>query len=177
MSDQSTEPVLGVKPNSQLDLERRLEADHDPKKIAEGYAAENRTEARDFATEDTDTSNYVGVSPEYMTSASATEVPLRGEGGVEAEVEDELMSNTPPVNDITKEVEGKQIVGTGSKEPLIGPSTSGEVWEQGEYSSTDKTVPTTVEDLPSVESVSAAPREAPKPPAKKAAPPKPAEQQ
>lgn len=145
---QDDKPVLGVKPTSQLDLERRRKVDHDPKKLAQSYADESAADGREYATEDTDDSNYVGVSPEYMTHANDTEKPLRGDEGVEAEIEDELFASAPPVNKTEAVVESNQIAGTGSTDPLLYPSTSGQVYSQDEFKAegADK-VPTTVEKL------------------------------
>jgi hypothetical protein len=168
---ESTDPVLGVPPRSQVDLERRVAADHNQKKLTEDLLKATASGPRDFATEDTDTTNYVGVSPEYMTHANSTEAPLRGEDSIETKVEDELFSQTPPVNKTEVEREGQQIIGTGSGDPLVYPTTSGDVWTQdvNEGKVKQEDVPTKVEQLP--EGSKPVTTENPKAPAKAPKPP------
>lgn len=171
---ESTDPVLGVPPRSQVDLERRVAADHNQKKLTEDLLKATASGPRDFTTEDTDTTNYVGVSPEYMTHASPTEAPLRGEDSIETKVEDELFSQTPPVNKTEQTQESLQIVGTGSADPLVYATTSGEVWTQDVKEGTVKKedVPTTVEQLS--ETPTPVQTTAPKNPTKATAPKPPA---
>ena len=77
------------RPTSQKDLEARLERDHLP----EGVLVDNTTDDvrnpevvnAPYATEEHDTSGYLGVSPEYMQYANETDKPLTADEGPEAE--------------------------------------------------------------------------------------------
>lgn len=77
------------RPTSQKDLEARLERDHLP----EGVLVDNTSDDvrnpevvnAPYATEEHDTSGYLGVSPEYMQYANETDKPLTATEGPEAE--------------------------------------------------------------------------------------------
>lgn len=114
---------VGVKPTSQKDLEARRER---------GYAVRDEVEVNPnevvvpFPGDGNDTSAYVGVDPVYMNYASDTEKPLRAEGeeNVEDLVSDELLSGLAYSEAAKKE--GVQTVGTGSSQPHVLVTHSGE---------------------------------------------------
>ena len=107
-----------TEPTSTLDLRRRLEAENGTQDAAV-------VGGRDFATEDTDTSAYIGVSPEYMTHANDTEMPLTADEGPELEALEKLTSGFA-VQKAPEAGEVKQTVGTGSSAESIYTATSGE---------------------------------------------------
>lgn len=138
------------RPNSQKDLELRLKAGHDPRKFAALAAERDGLTSGgpvSFAVEDNDTSEYLGVSPEYATYANETERPLLPTEGVERDLHDKL---TQPlrVAQIEVPVESSQIVGVGSSDPLIYSETSGETWPTEVLKG--EAAPTTVEDVESL---------------------------
>lgn len=83
-------------------------------------------EGRNFAVEDNDTSNYVGVSPEYMTYANEYDAPLEADGGVEAVAEAKFKNpDNYPLGTLESRTPG-QTAGGGSSTPHIVVTTSGE---------------------------------------------------
>jgi hypothetical protein len=111
-------------PTSQKDLEARLDSDFAP--TSTGTATTDPTEVRaPYATEDTDTSAYIGVSPEYMTHADVTTQPFRAEEGPEDEVLDILQGGmaVAPTPDPKK---NDTSVGGGSLSESVYTATSGE---------------------------------------------------
>ena len=118
MSDDNE--VTFTRPTAQVDLERRLEADH---KVAR-TAPDPSTVDAPYATEDTDTSAYVGVSQEYMTHANETEKPFDFDG-VEGDSVEAMTKNTFAVGTV-EEKEGKQTLGGGSLGESVVTATSGE---------------------------------------------------
>lgn len=120
MADNKEKVELNVQPTSSTDLERRLDAgfdvpvgEVDPKKVNAPYA-----------TEDTDTSGYVGVSAEYMTHADVRQRPFRADGGTEQRAEEYALGDAPKVRKPVK-VTGKSSQPTQNEE-LVYTATSGE---------------------------------------------------
>ena len=77
------------RPTSQKDLEARLERDHLPEGVLVDNTADDVRNPEvvnaPYATEEHDTSGYLGVSPEYMQYANETDRPLTATEGPEAE--------------------------------------------------------------------------------------------
>ena len=124
----------------------------------EGRTSTVAAQARDFATEDTDTSGYVGVSPEYMTHAGVQNQPFAAEGGDEQEREELIQGRAAGAVGKPAEHEGNSTQGGGSA-PLVYAHTSGENVEAEEV------------DRAKVHKSSTAKQEQHRPPAKKAAAP------
>lgn len=86
-----------AKPSSQLDLERRLENENRSSRIlstAPSYKeAVEEGGAREFAVEDNNLDNYLGVDVVYQNYASDTDEPLEAEGGPEKELLDQFKEN------------------------------------------------------------------------------------
>ncbi len=78
-----------------------------------------------FATEDTDTSAYVGTAQEYMTHAEVLNQPFKADGGVEQDLEERLTQQPTLVAPIT-EPEENQTEGGGSSQEVIYTALSGE---------------------------------------------------
>lgn len=113
--------------NAELDLQRRLdEAKDEPARLSalRGGAGQVSDSSTPYAVEDNDTSEYVGVSPEYMTYADERQAPMRAEGGVEAEVEKKALQATPVRGVTTKD--DSQTQGGGTTHETVYPATSGE---------------------------------------------------
>jgi hypothetical protein len=119
-------------PTSQVDLERRLERDHLP----EGVLVDNESDdARNpevvnapYATEDTDTTHYRGVSPEYMTHASDTEKPMQADEGAEAEALKRLSGGVADVRRTT-DLRSEPVVEVGvTAGETVNTATSGEAY-------------------------------------------------
>lgn len=89
-------------------------------------------EARDYKVEGNDTSNYVGVSPEYMTYSDEKNMPRRAEEGPEQAAEERILNPDNFPLGKRPERESNQIKGSGSLDPHVMPSTSGEALEHGE---------------------------------------------
>lgn len=81
---------------------------------------------RDFATEDTDTSAYVGVSPEYMTHAGVQNQPFAADGGEEEEREKLIQGRAAGAVSTPTEHKGQSTQGGGSSTELVYSHTSGE---------------------------------------------------
>lgn len=89
MADNKDKVEVDNRPTSQIDLERRLERDHLP----EGVLVDNTSDDvrnpevvnAPYATDEHDTSGYLGVSSEYMQYANETDKPLTADEGPEAE--------------------------------------------------------------------------------------------
>lgn len=128
VQQKSEAPVEDNRPTYQKDLEARLELDHKaPKPDSKNSVVDPAQTYAPYATETTDTSQYVGVSPEYMTHASDTEKPLPF-GGVEAKsVEQTLGAKGNFAVSPEPEYAGKQVVGGGSTVESVYTGTSGEV--------------------------------------------------
>lgn len=78
-----------------------------------------------YAVDGNETGDYVGVSPEYMTYANETEKPLRAEGGVEKDLEDEVLGQDHLVAKVEPH-KGTQTQGGGSMFETVTTATSGE---------------------------------------------------
>lgn len=124
------EKAVYTKSTAQLDLERRLENDNYPA----GVLVTNRDDdalnpekvVAPWATEDTDTSEYRGVSPEYMTHANETEKPLAADGGPEAEAQKRLEMGVAGVRK-TVDPRGEIVTAVGvSDRETVNTATSGE---------------------------------------------------
>lgn len=105
--------------NAELDLQRRLDEEKQ-------QAGEAPSTGRDVAVEGNDTSDYVGVSPEYMTYANETEKPLRADGGPEEVLEDRVLERVAGAVASTERREGKSTQGGGSVTPTLYAATSGD---------------------------------------------------
>lgn len=81
-----------------------------------------------YAVEDNDTSNYVGVSPEYMTYANDTEKPLRAEEGLEKELEDQFLDGDRFKVAQAVSAEDNATQGGGSVHQTVYPAVSGEAF-------------------------------------------------
>lgn len=135
------------RPRSQVDLEQRLAADFSPRKMGEQLSEQEKLGTPvSYAVEGNDTSGYIGVSPEYMTYASATEAPLQGTEGAEAQAG---YLQTQPLRQVKTEKveEGKQITGVGSSDPVIYSEVSGEIFKTEQVTVKDGEEPDTVEDV------------------------------
>lgn len=101
---------------------------------AEGFASESRTVVPQpvdvyapFAVKGNDTTNFVGVSPEYMTYAGVGGKPLRAEGdGPLAQVEAEIFDNSPVVKVTASPKEDTTTQGEGAGSELVYTATSGQ---------------------------------------------------
>jgi hypothetical protein len=118
------------RPTSQIDLERRLERDHLP----EGVLVDNtKDDVRNpevvnapYATETTDTSGYLGVSPDYMTYSHDTDKPLTADEGPEAEALKRLQGGVAGVRKfVDLRAEPSTAVGVAASESL-NTAVSGE---------------------------------------------------
>jgi hypothetical protein len=125
MSDAKEKGVL-TPSNSQLAQEAMLEQMKSDNPYANsaitvqpGESGEHLEEAaKRYATEDTDTSGYIGVSPEYMTYANDTEAPLTAEEGAEAELLEIQQGNYTTESDNSGAPEKKDEV---TEEPAPAP--------------------------------------------------------
>lgn len=125
---------------AELDLQRRQEEEQDESarlSALQGGAGQVSEANAPYAVEDNDTSNYVGVSPEYMTYASDTEKPMRAEEGALAALEEKALQATPVRQASVKE--NNQTQGEGTTFETVYPATSGEGFtsEKVESSSVD----------------------------------------
>jgi len=100
---------------------------------AEGFASESRGGVvqpvdvyAPFAVEGNDTTNFVGVSPEYMTYAGVGGQPLRADGGVLAEVEGDIFDNPPVVKVAAPPAESTATQGAGTSSEPVYTATSGQ---------------------------------------------------
>lgn len=112
---------------AELDLQARLDASQDESaRLSElqGGAGQVSEVSDRYATEDTDTSGYVGVSPEYMTYADDRQKPFAAEGGALAEVEEKAKQATP-VRDVSVK-DNNQTEGGGTSHESVYSATSGE---------------------------------------------------
>lgn len=112
---------------AERDLQRRLDEGADEKSrlsTLQGGAGQVSDSATPYAVEDNDTSNYVGVSPEYMTYADDRQKPLRAEEGPEATAEKNALQTTP-VRDVAVK-ENNQTQGGGTTHETVYTATSGE---------------------------------------------------
>lgn len=155
--------------NAELDLKQRLEESQDESarlSALQGGAGQVSEVSQRFATEDTDTSEYVGVSPEYMTYADDRQKPFAAEDGPLAELEDKAKQATP-VREVVAKADN-QTEGGGSTYESVYSATSGE-----DFSA--ETVKSTGLDGGSVTGggTPVQPQKATAPPAKKTAPVKP----
>jgi hypothetical protein len=111
-------------PTSQTDLKARLENDFLTTFGSVGTTDPDEVRAP-YATENTDTSAYIGVSPEYMTHADVTTQPFKAEEGPEAELLDTLQGGlavaAPPDAKASE-----ATAGGGSSAESIYTATSGE---------------------------------------------------
>lgn len=114
-----------TKSTAQVDAEdREAEASGDTSD-AQAQATALGAATRDFATEDTDKSAYVGVSPEYMTHAGVQNQPFAAEGGAEQEREDRILGRAAGAVGADGPHEGQQTQGGGSA-PTVYAATSGD---------------------------------------------------
>jgi len=106
----ATKKAQYAPPNSQVDLEERLENGNksfrelSTSDTYEGPKDEN-PEGRSYLVEGNDVTHYVGTSPEYATYANETEAPLGNESddSAEAQVFEEFAASPLPA---TLKVEG-----------------------------------------------------------------------
>lgn len=127
MAEDKDKPQVGVRPTSQVDLERRLEDDFGGGAVHPLDSDDdsvNPTKQRDlFAVEGNDTSAYVGVSEEYRTYANETEKPYPFEGvegdAVALQLENQYAVSKPEV------VETEQTLGGGSRYETVMTHESG----------------------------------------------------
>lgn len=105
---------------AELDLEARQQEDYvSPLRIDGGSGVVTEDQAA-YAVEGNDTSQYIGVSPEYMTYANETEKPLAAEHGAEkvaleelqAAASTEITPATPTEIEQTKGTVGTETVTT-----------------------------------------------------------------
>lgn len=130
MADNKDKVEVDNRPTSQIDLERRLERDHLP----EGVLVDNTSDDvrnpevvnAPYATEEHDTSGYLGVSSEYMQYANETEKPLTADEGAEAEALKRLQGGVANVRKtVDLRAEPTTEVGVASGE-TVNTATSGE---------------------------------------------------
>lgn len=116
-------PTYSTRPTTQIDLEAREAAGFAT--VVRPTVNPNEVNAP-YTVEGNDTSEYVGVDSDYMNYASDTHKPLKGEGedAVEDRVRDDMYSGLAYSEAPT--TEGVQTVGTGSSDPHVLVSTSGE---------------------------------------------------
>ncbi len=101
------------KPNSQLDLEHRLETGNKSFRelsTSDTFEAPDGDDGtgRDYRVEGNETDGYVGTDPMYQTYANETEAPGVAEEGPEAEVFaqfDEALHREPEAKDDDEDVE------------------------------------------------------------------------
>lgn len=111
----------------ELELEARLKSGDvsSPIRRLESDVAQPAEVYAPFAVEGNDTTDYVGVSPEYMTYASDTEKPSRAKAGALKEAEAVVLDNPTPVA-APKKTEVQHTAGGGSSQELVYTATSGE---------------------------------------------------
>ena len=120
--DQKEEAVY-TKSTAQLDLERRMKNGNMPDLL-------RRTDPQDvvapYAVEDNNTSEYRGVSMEYMTYANETEAPLRADEGPENEAQKLQEAGIADVRKVPDwDSTPSSVVGVTST-PTVNTATSGE---------------------------------------------------
>lgn len=111
-----------TRPTTTLDLERRQREAEEEKELS---AVEDPEQVyAPYATEETETADYVAVSPEYMTHAGVAGQPMASEEGAEKDLEDKLKSGS--VVRQKPDTSGYQLDGSGSVDELVTSATSGE---------------------------------------------------
>jgi hypothetical protein len=129
--------------NDELDYERRKALGFPsfvaPINQSKGVVSEVQTQ---FAVEDNDTTNYLGVTSERMTYANSTEQPLAAEEGVELDREEALVSQPVLVTPKVPVPEVQQTDGGGSTQEPLYTSLSGTRF------SAEIAEPTTTEQVP-----------------------------
>jgi hypothetical protein len=108
------------KPASQVDLEERLAKGHESSLVLSTYGEkdpEPDPNARQFALEDNDLSDYIATDPIYQNYASDHLKPGRAEEGAEAEVEKfvhgetEVYTEGTPIPEVEAPVQKVIVVG------------------------------------------------------------------
>lgn len=113
--------------SAELDLKARQESGEVPARRS--VTGEPTTVYSPYATENTDTSAYVGVNPEYMTYANDTEKPLRADDGVEKALEEVVLDGSKVVVGGTAQTATDADTttgGSGASSDLVYTGSSGE---------------------------------------------------
>lgn len=121
--DKTKEGVSFTESTAARDLRLRMESGN-AREFGSGFSDPSEVQAQ-FATETTDTSDYIGVSEEYMTHANDTEKPYAAEEGAELEAL-ELQTSGLAVQKPAEPAESKTTLGTGSSAESIYTASSGE---------------------------------------------------
>lgn len=119
------EKAVFLKSTAALDLERREE---DARLTDLERRERDASEGRDFTGDGNDTSDYVGVSPEYMNYANEGDKPYRaGKDSAVGRLEAELTAGAAVAEPV--ETKSNQTDGGGSSVPLVYATFSGENFE------------------------------------------------